>query len=71
MIAKTTGLVPQVEGNPYRLVMGDAKYTPPLLVYDDVDRPIAVYPHLEAGRKAEVLEYLADPFRGRECPLSQ
>ncbi len=42
---------------------GFAGYTPALLVYDDVDRPIAVYPHLETRERVEIPEYLVDLLR--------
>ncbi len=48
-----------------------AKHTPALLVFDDGDRPIAVYPHVQGGRKVEIIEYLTNLLRGREGPLSQ
>ncbi len=50
---------------------GFAKYTPALLVFDDSDCPIAVYPHMQGGKKVEIIEYLTDLLRGRDGPLSQ
>ncbi len=50
---------------------GFAKYTPALLVFDDNHRPIAVYPHMQGGRKVEIIEYITDLLRGREGPPSR
>jgi hypothetical protein len=49
---------------------GFAKSTPALLVYDDTDRCVAVYPHLEGERRVDAVEYLTDQLRGREGPSS-
>ncbi len=49
--------------------LGFGKYVPALLVYDDADRCIAVYPHLEGERRVDIPEYLVGLLRGREGPL--
>ncbi len=50
--------------------LGFGKYVPALLVYDDADHCIAVYPHLEGERRVDIPEYLVGLLRGREGPLS-